>query len=349
MQDFSNLMDSTNQYPFQVNWGANQVYLLGADPAFYQDAAFLDQRAIRPGMQGSWQDWDQVRAEALSSHASPLGLIFHIGHCGSTLISRALGLLNGLFCLREPLPFRDLAISWTDRTAPWTQKTEAALLEDMAALRALWARTPGAAGTSIVKTTSFCSLMAAPWLAHFPKDRAVCLSMAPEVYLATVLGAPAYITDLAGGAKPRMVSLMEATGADLAPLSSLSPGELGAMTYLAEMTNMQQAADVAGDRMLRVDFDRYLKDPAETLIALSQHFGHPAGEQTIATALVNPVLGRYSKATDYAFSATDRRDRLAASRAENRSEIAKGMNWLVSFARTHDLAANALRAFGYAS
>lgn len=349
MQDLSNLMNSPAPYPFQVNWATGQVYLINADTSFYGDAAFLDQRAIRQGMQGRWEDWAKVKTTAASGDATSLGLIFHVGHCGSTLISRTLGLLDGLFSLREPLPLRDLAMFWTERRAVWAQKDETALLDDLRGLRALWARTPNVGETSIVKATSFCSLLAPSWLDHFSGDKAVCLSMAPEIYLSTVLGAPAYIADLAGGAKPRMVSLMEATGAELQPLAALSTGELAAMTYVAEMTNMQLAAETASDRVLRLDFDRYLKDPAGSLAMLCSHFGHGADQGAINTALADPVLGRYSKATDYAFTANDRRDRLNASRAANREEIAKGMQWLVEFARDHDPAAKALRAFGYAN
>jgi len=349
MQATPNLMDDPALYPFQVNWESDQVYLIEADTAFYSDAAFLDQRAIRPGMQGNWASLEEVRAQTGAALAQPMGLIFHVGHCGSTLISRALGLLDGMFSLREPLPLRDLAHFWTDRDTVWSRKNSASIMEDMALMRALWSRTPNSGEKSILKATSFCSLLAAPWLTQFPKDRAVSLSMAPEIYISTVLGAPAYITDLAGGAKPRMASLMEAIGTSLPSLHSMSAGELAAMTYLAEMTNMQLASEVAGARVLQLDFDRYLKDPAASLAALARHFGHPADKQSIATALRNPILGRYSKATDYSFSAQDRRDRLAASRAENSGEITKGMNWLVDFARTHELTASALRAFGYAN
>ncbi|NVJ97002.1 MAG: hypothetical protein HWE25_02555 [Alphaproteobacteria bacterium] len=345
----SPLLADTRLYPFQVNWLANQIYLLETQPAFYMNAAFLDQRAIQQGMQGNWASLNEVRAQTLGAPIDqPFGLIFHIGHCGSTLLSRALGLLDGFFSLREPLPLRDMATFWVDRADAWAQKDETALMEDIRMLRALWARAPEGR-TSVVKATSFCSLLAKPWLSSFPNDMAMFLSMAPETYIATVLGAEGYVTDLVGGAKPRMRSLIEATGADLPALTKLSAGEIAALTYVAEMVNMERAGAQSPERVLRLDFDRYLNAPAESLKDMAAHFGKPVADDAIGAALANPVLGRYSKATDYAFSAGERLERLRASRAANKAEITNGMNWLVDFARTHTVFADALKAFGYAN
>lgn len=348
-QDLSHLMADPSLYPFQVNWLGQQIYLLQAKPSFYGDAAFLDQRAIQPGMQGNWANFQQVRQLAHGEKAHSVGLIFHVGHCGSTLLSRALGLIDGLFCLREPLPLREMATFWVDRKTAWAQRDEETVLEDMDVMRALWARTPTPNTTSVIKATSFCSLLAKPWLARFPSDRAIFLSMAPETYITTLLGSDSYVTDLMGGAKPRMKSLIEATGASLAPLHTLSAGEIAAMTYTAEMISMQHAAEVGADRIMRVDFDRYLKRPGETLKNIVAHLGRSVDDQTISDVLANPILGRYSKATDYAFSAGERQERLRASKAANHDEIAKGMAWLISFARDNSMSADALRAFGYAN
>lgn len=334
-------------YPFQVNWLMEQVYLLQVDTGFYEQAAFLDQRAMRQGMQGGWFEFDAVREAVAHAPARDMGLIFHIGHCGSTLISRALGLTPGLFSVREPLPFRDLAMAWAERDAPWAPRPATTLLEDLELMRALWARTPALEQTSVVKATSFCSLLAAPWLQHFEGDRAVCLAMAPDLYIATVLGAQGYVVDLVGGARPRMAGLAEATGASLAPVHELSPGEVAAMTFAAELVAMNAAAVQAPSRVLRVDFDRYLAAPGEVLQAIALHFGRPIDPATLPGLLANPVLGRYSKATDYPFSADERQRRLRESRAANRAEIDRGMAWLRTFAADHEALGAALDDFGY--
>ncbi len=340
-------MADTRLYPFQVNWLMEQVYLLQADAAFYEQAAFLDQRAMRQGMQGGWFGFDAVRASMKSAPERPLGLVFHIGHCGSTLISRALGLAPGLFSLREPLPFRDIAMAWAERDAPWSPRSQATLQKDMTLVRALWSRTPASGQLSVVKTTSFCSQLAAPWLSQFNDDRAVCLAMAPEIYIATVLGAQGYVIDLVGGAKPRMAGLTEATGADLARVHELSPGEVAAMTFAAEMVAMHNAAESAGARVIRVDFDQYLADPGATLQTIARHFGKPIDGAALPGLLANPVLGRYSKATDYPFSAQERQQRLRESRAAKGDEINRGMAWLAAFAQEHAPFNAALEAFSY--
>ncbi|KAA9134183.1 hypothetical protein F3N42_01165 [Marinihelvus fidelis] len=345
--DLRQLMADTRLYPFQVNWLVQQVQLLQVDPAFYEQAAFLDQRAIQPGTQGAWFTFEQLQPMVSAAPPRRLGLIFHIGHCGSTLLSRALALADGLFSLREPLPLRDLALLWAERDLPWSPRSAGEILDGAAFMRALWARTPAAGQTAVLKATSFCSLLAAPWLARFSDDRAVCLAMSPQAYIATVLGAEGYVVDLLGGAKPRMAGLSQATGAELVPVHALSPGEIAAMTFAAELVAMQGADQAAAGRVLRVDFDHYLAQPGPTLQAMAAHFGQPIDEPALGRILANPVLGRYSKATDYPFSAEQRQQRLRDSRAANTAEIRKGLDWLAAFADDHAILADALAAFGY--
>ncbi|WP_417449281.1 hypothetical protein [Kordiimonas sp.] len=345
-----NLMASPYLYPFVVNWWADRVQLIQVSTDFYTQAAFLDQRAFAAGTpQHHWAPISELREQVANAPARPLGLIFHIGHCGSTLISRMLGLASEqFFSVREPLPLRDLAGMWPERDTYWSPRSADTLQQDMDMFHGLWARTPGLDQLAIVKATSFCSLLAEDWLQRFQNDRAVMLAMAPEIYLATVLGAESYVLDLLGAAKQRLCSLHRITGADLPALHSLSSGELAAACYLAEMVNMEQAAKAAMGRILRVDFDSYLKDRPAKLAAVAQHFGRPITDDMLERILANPVSSRYSKATEYGFSAQERRDRLQQSRTKNGGEINKGLSFLTTFAKTHGAAKDALINFGYA-
>src|SRR6478672_6723699 len=82
------------------------------DRAAYHRSIFLDRR-ISPASEAAfevplapliaWQEAHQPRPPRI-------GWIFHIAHCGSTLLARALDLPDRSLVLREPLALRQLGI-----------------------------------------------------------------------------------------------------------------------------------------------------------------------------------------------------------------------------------------------
>src|SRR6478609_3382168 len=77
------------------------------DRAAYHRSIFLDDR-ISPADEGSMPV--PLAAFANVPTARPTGWIFHVAHCGSTLLARALDTLNGNLVLREPLALRQAAV-----------------------------------------------------------------------------------------------------------------------------------------------------------------------------------------------------------------------------------------------
>ena len=68
----------------------------------YIEASFLDHRLnphINKFSSASFAEMDQAFPHSLVEK-EPAAFIFHVGHCGSTLLSRALGATPTSFCLR---------------------------------------------------------------------------------------------------------------------------------------------------------------------------------------------------------------------------------------------------------
>ena len=82
------------------------------DEAAYTHASFLDQRLLTGEDHGEaeWVSWADLR-QAADRLPVRTNFIFHIGHGGSTLLSRLLGGHDGVFSLREPAVLRPLALS----------------------------------------------------------------------------------------------------------------------------------------------------------------------------------------------------------------------------------------------
>jgi hypothetical protein len=76
-----------------------------------------------------------------------------------------------------------------------------------------------------------------------------------------------------------------------------------------------------------------MSDVAGGMERVLRHFELPADRDFLAGVAGSAVLARYSKSPEVPFDSSERMARLAASRRENRDEIARGMAWLERMAR----------------
>ncbi len=339
--------DGPSVYPFQIDWSNGTAVMVQMSPAEFERAAVLDQRAFSGRPQAQQVALADLSARAAALPDRPLGLVFHVGHCGSTLLSRLLGALPGGFGLREPLPFRDLAAAWAEREQPWALRSPGGCRQDQAWLRRIWARRPATAALSVVKATSFCSVLAADWLETFAGDAAVCLTVSPETYLASIFVHDGYMADIHGSARTRLCSALERFSAPPPAMHALAPGPRVALSYACDAINHAAALTWSPDRTRHVDFDAYLADPLERLSDLAAFFGLPASEAEVAAVLAGAIAGRYSKAEGYPFGSGERSARLAEARARRTADIREGLAWLDDFAGREPIVASALQTLGY--
>ena len=115
----------------------------------YRAASFLDQRLLGPQSETREIGWAELAAAFTAEARRDAQFIFHIGHVGSTLISRLSGELDGVFALREPLLLRSFAEMKPD-------VAEARI----PTLQALLSRTFDPGQRALVKATSFTSEIA---------------------------------------------------------------------------------------------------------------------------------------------------------------------------------------------
>jgi hypothetical protein len=297
-------------------------------------ASFLDDRILDPSRKPGWLPNAELAAAAvLVSPLRPLHLILHAGHVGSTLLSRLCEELGGVLSLREPLVLRNLAELHDQSHAVDAlvgPEECAALLDTHVALcRRGFADTQAV----IVKATSAAARVAPQILARVASARAVYLNLDAETYLAALLAGENSPLDLRGHGAERMRRLAKHLPVQLAPLHSLSIGELAALTWLVERLTQVGLVEEFGARVLSLDFEAMLKDIPATLHRVATHF-HLGGDTTrIDRAARSPLLRQYSKATEQSYSAEHRAALLAASWRDNAAEIARGREWLEQRAR----------------
>ncbi|MGI9169552.1 MAG: hypothetical protein ACR2FH_05150 [Caulobacteraceae bacterium] len=320
------LTASPDLYPIVLDLPGERVGFARLSEAAYRSASFLDERILAEFGPVSWAPWAEIErsAEALSPGAD---FIFHLGHVGSTLVSRLLGSSGRLFCLREPAILRTLAqMAWLEEArAPWPRAVFERRLE---AFLRLLARVYRPGQRSLVKATSFVGEMAPLLMDRTPGGRALLMTVSPSVYLASLLGGPNSRASLPSLAAPRLARLHRRLGAAPWRIEALAEGELAAMSWACELLGPAEAANRFPARVLWLDFEAFLDDPASGLAAALTHLRGKADPGEVAAMLRSPDVGRYSKAPQYPYDAALRRQVLAQARVEHREEIGRGLAWL---------------------
>lgn len=295
------------------------------DAAARASAAFLDQRALPPSPEGYWVPLQAV-FDAPAPAPARLDWIFHIGHCGSTLLSRLMQAWPDVATLREPLPLRAVAEAM-DAGAVVPRGLERRLAE-------LWARPLPPSSRTLVKATSSCNVLAAPLLDAMPSARAVLLDMPLRPYLATVLKSQASLADVAAAAPGRARVLAAGDDEVATELAALPVAEQCAMGWLAEQLRFGElASGPVGGRVLRVDFEALLATPRDTLARIAAHLRLDAVH--LPAALDSPWWHRYAKAGDHAYGVADRRHDLALADERHGEARDRALAWLDGFLERH--------------
>lgn len=291
----------------------------------YSRASFLDDRILTPQTRGAWVRFTELEsALAGAGLARRLHFIFHSGHVGSTLLSRLLDGVEGVFSLREPQPLRTLADAHDALGTPEALLSDAQFDALMHGQLALWGRGYPETKTVILKATSTASRLAPRLLQIAPTARAICLNVRLEPYLATLLAGENSIFDLRGHGAERIRRLRANEIETAKPLHAMSAGEMAALAWVVESLTQRHAKKKLGARVLTLDFDDLLRDVAGTLRDVCIHFSLSASLSFLANAGESPTMRTYSKAQEAPYSPAIRTVQLDRARLDHTHEILKG-------------------------
>lgn len=328
------LAASPDLFPAALDLRSGVVTLWRLSREDYARSAFLDGR-IAAGKQSRRLPFAELTAAVESGNLrESCAFIFHIGHAGSTLLSRLLGKHPAVFSLREPDILRTLS------TVPEKMRRDAFAPPFVK----LFSRTYEPDARALVKVTSFVSEIASDLLARAYNPRALAVGVAPEVYLATIFGgenAPAEARALAAMRAERLNARLSTE----LRVENLTAGELVALGWACEALCLTEAAKIAGPRVLVLDFEKFLVAPQRALGNAFVHLGMQVPDSEIAAILSGSETRSYSKAPEHAYDATTRNAVLAESRTRFPSEIRQGLQWLERAAANHPAIADALRLF----
>jgi hypothetical protein len=320
-------------YPLSVA-GDRRVSVVRLEETGYAAASFLDERLLEGGSPVRTLPLT-VAAEAADRLAPRAHYVFHIGHVGSTLISRLIGARPAFFALREPSLLR--ARSRTDASAAQLP---------LRGLLALFSRTWRPEQRAVIKLTSIVSEIGRQILAASEEPQALLMYARPLAYLRGIFGGPNSRRESQALAPDRLRRLLERHPA----LGSSQPprveGEWVAMSWLCEMSALAAIARGFASRAHWVDFDEFLAAPSPGLASIFGALGSPAEPAEVEGLLAGPIMRRYSKAPEHAYDAQLRREVLAGADLDFRADIHRGMTWLVTAGRYDAAIAALLEAHG---
>ena len=341
-----NVMESPDLFPQRLDLVARRVLFLQMSERRFQEAAFLDDRVLGSDIKGSWVALESLLERAPLRTGTAPHWIFHIGHCGSTLLSRLLPAVAPLLPIREPPALRTLAETERDLGGSLSRISPAAWQELFDLLLALWSRTYRTGQSALIKATSDCGNLIQAALAADAGSRAVLMYQPLENYLAAMLVDGAPRPDIEGHAVTRLVDLHRfLDDPDSLRLHELSPLQRVVVSWLSGVANFHYATSGIEGRLKTLDFDAFLEDAGGGLEGVTRFLGLSAEPDRISSVLQGPVMHTYAKAPDYPFTPASRAAQLAENHARSAGEITEGLRWAAALVENHDRLQPVIAAF----
>lgn len=239
--------------------------------------------------------------------------IFHMAHCGSTLLARALDDPSSSLVLREPLALRQTALNPDPKR--------------LALVRTMIGKRYRADAPTLVKANVPVNFLLPQLAAADPQAPAILLYLPLRAYLLAILRSDNHRTWL------RNVTTQLAPY--IGDLSALADAERAAALWLAQVDAFTRAAkEMPNARAL--DAEQFFSDPVTVLAAAAHHLGVPITSETIKAKVSGPLFSTYSKNPAMAFDNAARVMRTAEVERAIAPELDAAENWIAGQARPSD-------------
>lgn len=313
---------------FPLEFGQGALDMVPMSRESYLRSLFLDRRRIVPAARRGWRlplPGLLGEFERRGGARLPVNFIFHIAHCGSTLLARAMDLPGRTLVLREPFTLRQLGAE---------AAATAAGPRDPDAWSRILALTTGLLGRRyeeteavIVKANVPVNFILAPLMALHPESRGLLLYAGLERYVLSVMKTPMHrnwvdnvSSHLAGG----ILSSSELAETDLGKLST---AQRAACLWAAQILRFRDA--MAADTRLRsLDCERLFATPGETLARCFEHFGVDVPDNVPAEIAAGELFSHHAKNPGLAYDREQREQDLERLRAELADDLEQARSWI---------------------
>lgn len=297
----------------------------------YRASSFLDTRIQRAGDRELAIPLDALLRLVAARPEPPnaIDYIFHVGHCGSSLLSRLLGELPEFLALREPPLLMGLARSHRRLDEPGFPISRSAWDELLQLSLRMLGRTWHPGQRALIKPTSHTANLI-PLLMRFTgRERALLMYLDLETYLTVMLRAGVRQETRLYARDFRLRDFTRLAPAAAATLDTASDAQLAAMNWLLQTREFAVALDdpALQGRLLPLDFDAFLATPEPILADVCRFLHTEQAPGTLTTLLAGPAATRHAKSPETLYDSGQRARELEASRARHADEIGAAMEW----------------------
>jgi hypothetical protein len=273
------------------------------DRAAYHRSIFLDGR-ISPAVNRPMRVPVRTLVDDLPPLA-PTSWIFHVAHCGSTLLARAIDGLNTNLVLREPLALRQLAL------APDPQRLR---LEMAMVSKRYRPDLP-----TVVKANVPVNFLLPDLVGFDEQTRAIFLHLGLRDYLLAILRND--------GHREWLMRVTSHLTAHLRDLTSASDVQRAAALWSAQMQHFADALQrLPNARTL--DAEAFYAEPRRFLKLAAAQLAVPMTDEDVETTVASPLFTTYSKNPQLRFNNEMRLERRAELEKLLASELEEALLWL---------------------
>jgi len=256
-----------------------------------------------------------------------MSYIFHVAHCGSTLLSRALDIIDKNVVYREPGALRQLAVmaaenDWGDAPpASWRNKFRLAT--------ALLSKSYIDKSPVVVKANVPVNFIIDRLMKLNPGAPGLLLYSTFENYLLSILKSTTHrawsVSVLSSLAK----AIERRTGVSEADQKQLTAPQVVACLWLAQISVY---CEVAGkyENLKSVDSELFFSDPGPVLIKTFELFNHAINEREIDSIVKGNLFTHYSKDPRHEYSNERRITERQVLKQSIVKELEEGRDWVMA-------------------
>jgi len=285
------------------SFDGDSAIFMPMDRAAYHQSIFLDGRIVPAAEETMALPLAMLTRQPRVP--APTAWIFHMAHCGSTLLARALDDPAASLVLREPLALRQTAIH------PDADR--------LALVLAMIGKRYRADAPTLVKANVPVNFLL-PRLAQVDAGaQAILLYLPLRAYLLAILRSENH--------RGWLRNVTRQLAAYLGDLSSLTDGELAAALWLAQIDAFSRALETMPNARA-LDAETFFADPIGVLKPAARHFGIPIADPALEATVAGPLFATYSKNPSLAFDNAARIARLADAERSIAPELDAGEAWI---------------------
>jgi hypothetical protein len=305
---------------------AGKALFIKMDQEAFQNSIFLDQRIVPASKQVSSINLGRV-IEVHNKRPPPAPkncYIFHVAHCGSTLLSRALDFGRASTVYREPLALRQLSLSAVNSSA--FEKPPELWLRQLELVTWLLGRSFDG-GQSTIKANVPVNFIIPHLMGAGAATRGIILYATFENYLLSILK-----TEMHRGWAQRIV---ERLGPGIDAVVGTSPSERGALTlgqtaaclWLAQMTLFSDALKKF-QNLRTLDAEVLFNQSAEAVAATATFFGQDLDPESLDRLMQSELFSTYSKNPNQQYDNEQRKAEKERTKSELADLLSEARTWI---------------------